>query len=52
MVVHHKAAVSGHIVRLSWSQDPAWAKLKDGQTDATHRLPRQPIPISAFSYTP
>lgn len=52
VALHHKAAVSGYVVRLSWSQDPAWAKLKDSQTDATQKLPKQPIPISAFSYTP
>jgi len=52
VALHHKAAVSGHIVRFSWSQAPAWAKLKDGQADTTQKLPRQPIPISAFSYTP
>jgi hypothetical protein len=52
MAILHKGAGPGHAARLSWSQDPAWNQVKDGQIDASGKAPTAAIPESAFSYVP
>jgi hypothetical protein len=52
IAILHKGAGPGHVARLSWSQDPAWNQVKDGQIDPTEKAPKAVIPESAFSYIP